>query len=185
MPFIEVLVIALALSLDAFAVSLATSASGFAKGNRATFRLAFHFGLFQCLMLIVGGALGMILEPAVAQFAYWVAFGLLAIVGLRMIRSALAPEPEAERDDPSRGWALVILAIATSTDAMAVGLSMSMLRMAVWYPSIVAGIVTAIMSIAAITAGRWVGAWVGKRAKLGGGVVLLLIALAVVISHTV
>lgn len=185
MPFLEVLVIALILSLDAFAVSLATAASGMGKGKRAIFRLSFHFGLFQCLMLIAGWTLGMIVEPAVARFADWVAFVLLAFVGLRMIRSALAAEPLAEPGDPSRGWSLVVLAIATSTDAMAVGLSMSMLRMAVWYPSIVVGTVTAIMSLAAITGGRWVGAWMGKRARLGGGIVLLLLALWVVVSHSV
>ena len=131
--FLEVLAIALALSLDAFAVSFAASAAGFTKNNRrAVFRLSFHFGLFQFLMPIVGWALGVAIEPVIAAFDHWIAFILLAIVGVRMIRAALHPDAETQQNDPSRGITLVMLAIATSIDALAVGLSMAMLNMDVW-----------------------------------------------------
>src|SRR5512139_1713515 len=95
--FLEVLAIALALSLDAFAVSFAASAAGFTNNKRAVFRLSFHFGLFQFLMPIVGWALGVAIEPVIAAFDHWIAFFLLAIVGIRMIRSALYPETETQQ----------------------------------------------------------------------------------------
>ncbi len=185
MQLLEILAIALALSLDAFTVSLAASTSGFAKDKRAVFRLSFHFGLFQFLMPVVGWALGTTIEPIIAAFDHWVAFFLLALVGLRMIASAMNPNSETRQNDPSRGVALVMLSIATSIDAMAVGLSMAMVRVAVWYPSIVIGVVTGGMCILAIAGGNRVGGWLGKRAQWVGGGVLILIGVRIVISHLV
>jgi putative Mn2+ efflux pump MntP len=183
MRFIEILVIAFALSLDSFAVSLAASTSGAVQGKRAAFRLSFHFGFFQFLMPILGWALGMTIEPIMAAFDHWIAFGLLAIVGLRMIKSAMSPSSKSQPDDPSRGVVLLMLATATSIDAMAIGLSMAMLRVSIWYPSITIGVVTMGMSILAIMVGSRVGAWMGKRAQLAGGIVLLLVGVRIVISH--
>jgi putative Mn2+ efflux pump MntP len=183
MQFIEILIIALALSFDSFAVSLAASTSGFVTDKRAAFRLSFHFGLFQFLMPVLGWALGTTIAPIITAFDHWIAFVLLAFVGVRMIRSAFNPDSESQADDPSRGITLVMLAIATSIDAMAVGLSMAMLRMEVWYPSVFIGIVTAGMCVLAIVGGNRVGGWMGKRAQLVGGVVLLLIGVRIVLSH--
>ena len=181
--FLEVLAIAFALSLDAFAVSFAASTAGFTKNKRAVFRLSFHFGLFQFLMPIVGWALGVAIEPIIAAFDHWIAFLLLAIVGIRMIRSALHPEAETQQNDPSRGFTLVMLAIATSIDALAVGLSMAMLNMDVWYPAIVIGIVAGGMSVLAIAGGNRLGSWMGSRAQLLGGIVLIFIGVRIVITH--
>ncbi len=182
--FLEVFAIAVALSLDAFAVSFAASAAGFTKNNRrAVFRLSFHFGLFQFLMPILGWALGMAIEPLIAAFDHWIAFFLLAVVGIRMIRAALHPDVETQQNDPSRGFTLVMLAIATSIDAMAVGLSMAMLNMNVWYPAIVIGIVTGGMSVLAIAGGNRLGSWLGQRAQLVGGIVLIAIGVRILIAH--
>jgi putative Mn2+ efflux pump MntP len=181
--FLEVLAIAFALSLDAFAVSFAASAAGFTKNRRAVFRLSFHFGLFQFLMPVVGWALGVAIEPIIEAFDHWIAFFLLAIVGIRMIRAALHPEVETQQNDPSRGFTLVMLAIATSIDALAVGLSMAMLNMDVWYPAIVIGLVAGGMSVLAIAGGNRLGPWLGQRAQLGGGIVLILIGVRILIVH--
>jgi len=181
--FLEVLAIAFALSLDAFAVSFAASTAGFTKDRRAVFRLSFHFGLFQFLMPIVGYALGVAIEPIIAAFDHWIAFFLLAIVGIRMIRAALHPESETQQSDPSHGLTLVMLAIATSIDALAVGLSMAMLNMDIWFPAIVIGIVAGGMSILAIAGGNRVGSWMGQRAQLVGGIVLIFIGVRIVITH--
>ena len=181
--FLEVLAIAFALSLDAFAVSFAASAAGYTKDRRAVFRLAFHFGLFQFLMPIVGWALGVAIEPIIAAFDHWIAFFLLAIVGIRMIRAALHPELETQQSDPSHGLTLVMLAIATSIDALAVGLSMAMLHMDIWYPAIVIGLVAGGMSVLAIAGGNRLGSWLGQKAQLVGGIVLLIIGVRIVITH--
>ena len=181
--FLEVLAIAFALALDAFAVSFAASTAGFTKDRRAVFRLSFHFGLFQFLMPLAGYALGVAIEPIIATFDHWLAFTLLAIVGIRMIRASLHPEAETQQNDPSRGYTLVMLAIATSIDALAVGLSMAVLNMQVWYPAIVIGLVAGGMSVLAIAGGNRVGSWLGQRAQLFGGIVLILIGVRIVVTH--
>ena len=183
MQIADILVIALALSLDAFAVSLAASASGHVTDKRAAFRLSFHFGLFQFLMPILGWVLGTTIEPTIAAFDHWIAFALLAFVGVRMITSAIKLNPRRQADNPSRGVVLVMLSTATSIDALAIGVSLAMLRMAIWYPSIVIGLVTAGMSVLAIVSGNRIGSRLGERAQLVGGVVLLLIGMRIVISH--
>jgi putative Mn2+ efflux pump MntP len=183
MHFFEILIVALALSLDAFAVSLAAAISGYTRNRRAAFRLWFHFGLFQFLMPVLGWALGTTIEPVTASIGDWVAFVLLAFVGVRMVRSGLNPSGVNQGHDPTRGLALVMLSIGTSIDALAVGLSLAMLNIKVWYPSAVIGIVTATMCMIAIAGGLRLGARLGGRAQVAGGIVLLLIAGRIVINH--
>ncbi len=183
MSFIEIIIVALALSLDAGAVSLAASTAGFAANKRAVFRLSFHFGLFQFLMPVLGWTIGATIAPLIASFDHWIAFVLLGFVAARMIRAAFDTSENRPAADPSRGLTLVILSVATSIDALAVGLSLAMLDVGVWYPSAVIGVVTAAVCLAAIFVGARTGDWLGKRAQLIGGVILLLIAARIVISH--
>jgi putative Mn2+ efflux pump MntP len=183
MHFFEILIIALALSLDAFAVSLAAAISGHVRNKRAAFRLWFHFGLFQFLMPVLGWALGTVIATATASIGDWVAFALLAFVGVRMVRSGFNPDGVNQADDPTRGLVLVMLSVGTSIDALAVGLSLAMLHINVWYPSAVIGIVTATMCMIAIAGGVRLGTRLGSRAQVAGGIVLLLIAGRIVINH--
>lgn len=175
------LILAFSLSLDAMAVSLALSAAGHLDNTRAKFRIAFHFGLFQFLMPVAGWAIGTRIEPYIRLFDHWIAAGLLAFVAVRMIRSANEPPAKQEADDPSRGWTLVTLATATSIDALAVGLGLAALRISVWYPSVVIGLITMVLSVLAIFVGQRAGSRVGPRAQIVGGIVLLLIALRIVV----
>ncbi len=184
MHFVEILILAVALSIDACAVSLAASTSGYTPNGRAVFRLAFHFGLFQFLMPVLGWLLGSAIAPIIDGFDHWLAFGLLAFIGIRMLRfgtHAASPEP-ATTADPTRGWTLVMLATATSIDALAVGLTLAMLRVPVWYPGAVIGLVTALICLAAIQLGCRLGAWLGPRAQAVGGLVLLIIGVRILIT---
>ena len=183
MSFIETVLLALALSLDASAVALAATAAGRVNDRRAAFRLSFHFGLFQFLMPVVGWAAGTQIQPYIAPFDHWVAFGLLAFVGVRMIKASAGDASFDEPTDPSRGWVLVTLAIATSIDALAVGLGLAALRVSVWYPSVVIGVITMLMTTLAIYWGRMAGRWLGARAQLVGGLVLIIIGIRIVVSH--
>ncbi|MFH1842294.1 MAG: manganese efflux pump MntP family protein [bacterium] len=183
MSFVEIFSTALALSMDAFAVSLAAVASGQAAGKRAAFRLSFHFGLFQFLMPVVGWALGTAVEPYIARYDHWVAFSLLAIVATRMIRSGLRPEDQVRPTDPSRGLLLVALSTATSIDALAVGLSLATLRINIWYPAVIIGLVTSTMCLIAIIGARRIGLAMGARAQIFGGIVLLAVAVNIVVTH--
>ena len=132
MNFFEILLIALSMSMDAFAVCLGVGAARRGDGRRSTFRLAFHFGLFQFIMPVIGWLLGMTIEPLIRNYADWIAFGLLTFIGVRMIYSSVFGGEAQRSNDPSRGWNLVLLSIAVSMDALAIGLSLGVLGIFVW-----------------------------------------------------
>jgi manganese efflux pump family protein len=183
MDLVEILMIAAGLAMDACAVSLAAAAAGHAENGRAVFRLAFHFGLFQFMMPVIGWFVGNTVAHLVSSVDHWVAFGLLAFVGGRMIRSGLDPEADAQTSDPSRGWTLMALCVATSIDAMAIGLSLAMLRVAIWYPSAVIGAVTSGLSLLALRVGARLGTRFGSRMEIAGGIILVVIGIRIVFQH--
>ncbi len=182
MSFFDIFAIAVGLAMDAAAVSMAAAASGYARDGRAVFRLSFHFGLFQALLPLVGWFLGTGLVAHVATFSHWVAFGLLAFVGGRMVRSGLDGRTETHAKDPSRGLTMVMLSLAVSIDAMAVGLSFAMLKVAVVWPALIIGLVTGLISLGAIGLGNRLGGLLGKRMELVGGLVLLGIGLRILLT---
>lgn len=183
MSFFEILLIAVGLALDAFAVSLGAGTTRFVNGPRPVFRLSFHFGLFQALMPVIGWLAGSSVERYIAPFDHWVAFALLAFVGARMIRSGLDPNGEPRAADPSRGGTLIMLAVATSIDALAIGLSLAVLRVDIIYPAVVIGLVAAGLSLVGLMTGNRLGRTFGKRMEVAGGLVLIAIGLRVVLSH--
>jgi putative Mn2+ efflux pump MntP len=183
MSFLEILGIAIGLSMDAFAVSLGAGATVHGQNGRARFRLSFHFGLFQALMPIAGWLLGTSVAGYIASFDHWIAFTLLAIVGVRMIRAAFSPEEAHDDRDPSRGVTLVMLSVATSVDALAVGLSLAMLDVGIWYASATIGVVTGLLSLLAIRLGNRLGARFGQRMEVAGGVILLVIGGRILLQH--
>ena len=109
---------------------------------RQTFRLAYHFGLFQALMPIIGWLAGRSVERWIGPIDHWIAFGLLTAIGGKMIYEALKGDDEdVEKKDPTKGLSLVVLSVATSIDALAVGLSLALLGVKIWYPALVIGFV--------------------------------------------
>jgi manganese efflux pump family protein len=148
---------------------------------RPGFRLSFHFGLFQFMMPIVGWAAGTTFVRFIEGYDHWIAFGLLAYVGGKMIKEAFEKEREIGAD-PTRKWTLVMLAIATSIDALAVGLSLALLKVPILYPSLIIGVVAAGMTAAGLALGSRLGKF-GKRMELIGGLVLIGIGLRIVIEH--
>ncbi len=183
MDFFTVLLIALGLAMDAFAVALCTGATGRRIWFRPGFRLTFHFGLFQFMMPIIGWAAGTTLVRFIESYDHWIAFGLLAFVGGKMVKESFDKGDDLEDSvDPTRKWSLVMLAVATSIDALAVGLSMAMLKVPILYPSIVIGLVAAGMTALGLALGCRLNTW-GKRMELVGGLVLIGIGVRLVISH--
>lgn len=183
MGLIEIIIIAFGLAMDASAVSLVAAASGFAKDSRSIFRLAFHFGLFQFFMPVIGWLMGVSFVSYFSAVDHWIAFGLLSFVGGRMIISGLNPNMESYANDPSRGLTLVMLSVATSIDALAIGLSLAMLDVNIWYPSVIIGVVTASLSFFSIMLGKKIGPLVGKRMEIFGGVILITIGIRILITH--
>jgi putative Mn2+ efflux pump MntP len=180
---IEVFFIAVSMAMDAFAVCFSAATTGQADGPRPKFRLAFHFGLFQFLMPVLGWLAGTSVVVYISSFEHWLAFSLLAFVGGRMIWAGFHPGQEKKKNDPSRGWTMVLLSIAVSIDALAVGLSLGLLGVFVWYPAIVIGVVTGILSLVGLRIGNGLGKKFGKTMEIIGGLVLIGIGTRIVVTH--
>lgn len=177
------ILIGIGLAMDSFTVSLGIGTSGQANYHRARFRLIFHFSLFQAGMTIIGWFAGNTIAEYIQAIDHWVAMALLAYVGGSMIRSGFNPENNSYQIDPSKGTLLIILSIATSIDAMAVGLSMAMLDQPWLIPAIIIGLVTWGFSSVGLLAGDKLGQKFGKRMEILGGLILLGIGIRVVITH--
>lgn len=183
MQLLEVLIIACGLAMDAFAVALGAGASGQLAGRRAAFRLSFHFGLFQFLMPILGWLLAVQLQEFIQSVDHWLAFLLLVIVGGRMIYAGMTSRPEQIRGDPSRGFSLMALSVATSLDALAVGLSLAFLGADIWWPSAAIGLITCGFSLAGVFLGSKLNEKVGNRMEIAGGLILIAIGIQILATH--
>ena len=183
MEWFTTIFIAVGLAMDAFAVSLGIGTTGMAKKPRPIFRLSFHMGFFQGFMTFLGWLAGSTIANLISSFDHWIALGLLAFVGIRMIREGLDPEAEKHKNDPSRGGSLMIICIATSIDAMAVGLSMAMLKSNLLIPSVVLAVITLGLSLFGLLAGNRLGERFGKRMEVLGGLILNGIGLRILFTH--
>jgi putative Mn2+ efflux pump MntP len=115
---------------------------------------------------------------------HWIAFGLLAFIGGKMVYEALKKQDEdAEVCDPTKGWRLVMLSIATSIDALAVGLSLALLGVSIWYPALVIGIVAGVLTVVGMELGKRFGALLGRRMEIVGGIILIGIGVKILIEH--
>jgi putative Mn2+ efflux pump MntP len=178
--------VAVALAMDAFAVALAAGAVLQPLRFRPCFRLAFHFGLFQALMPVIGWLAGRTVQSFVSTWTHWIAFALLLYIGVRMIHEALSSKGEdACPADPSRGLTMVGLAVATSIDALAVGLSLAMLDVVVWFPALVIGLVACAFTVLGLFLGTWTGKLWGTGVEVAGGVILILIGCKILFSALV
>ncbi len=184
MDWISLIAVACALAMDAFAVAIASGLTLNPLTGRHVFRLAFHFGLFQALMPVTGWAAGNAVYKYISAVDHWIAFALLVFVGGRMIMGALHNGREKRTwDDPTSGWTLVLLSIATSIDALAVGLSLAMIGSAILLPAAIIGLVAAAFTAAGMLLGRRIGSLWGKRIEAFGGIILVAIGARIVIEH--
>ena len=178
------LAVAVALGVDAFAVATAVGLCQNPLRSSSVLRLAGSFGLFQAAMPIIGWAAGVALQGYIATFDHWIAFGFLALVGGRMIVSALRSAEEKQmQGDPSQGWNLLVLSIATSVDALAVGLSIAAIGSPIWGPALVIGVVAALMTAGGMVLGCRIGAAFSKGIEVLGGCVLVGIGLKILVEH--
>lgn len=189
MIFWEILLLAVALAMDAFAVAVGAGCLLRTPTVGHGVRLAAAFGLFQFFMPVLGWSLGLTVRPFIESWDHWIAFGLLAWIGGGMIRESLqSPRTAAcPGQDPTRGKNLLLLAVATSIDALAVGLSFSLLHVPVWGAAALIGIVCAVLTGAGFTLGICLAraARLGAWAELVGGIVLVLIGLKILAEHGV
>lgn len=178
----EIILIAVGLAMDAFAVSISAGTSGTVKELRSSVRLSFHLGLFQFLMPVIGWFLGSSVQAYVESIDHWVALLLLSYIGIKMIIESMK-NGDVQRSDPTKGSNLVILSVATSIDALAVGFSLALLGVDIWYPGVIIGIITAVLSFTGIKLGARLGKTFGKRMEFVGGIILIAIGLKILIDH--
>jgi putative Mn2+ efflux pump MntP len=184
MDLISLTFIGIGLAMDCFAVSLGIGAANTSRGVRAVFRLSFHFGLFQGGMTLLGWLVGTTIAQLIASVDHWVALALLGWVGIRMIIEGLKKdEDEKPRVDPSRGSTLIMLAVATSLDAMAVGLSLALIQVNIWAASLLIGVISLVLSLVGLRIGNRLGATFGKRMEIIGGLILVGIGLRILLTH--
>lgn len=184
MEFLTILVVALGLAMDCLAVSLAIGTSGQIPDRRGKLRLAAHLGIFQAGMTALGWVLGESIIQYVEAWDHWLAFGLLGYVAYRLIRSSFDSQCDAFEQNPSKGRTLVLISVATSIDAFAVGLSITFMGIPIGLSVLTIGTVSALMGMIGLFAGHRLSCGFGKRMELVGGVVLLLIAVRVVATHS-
>jgi len=181
MDALTIVLTAIALSLDCFAVALAAGIPGGRGGVRDAARIALAFGGFQAAMPVIGWLAGRSVISLISAYDHWVAFGLLAIVGVRMIHEGLSGEDE--RPVSLDTGSLVLLAVATSIDALAVGISFAFLDTGILLPALVIGAFAFGISFAGallggVAAERW-----GKAMEVAGGLVLIGIGIRILVEH--
>ena len=178
----SILLIALGLSADCFAVALSGSISMNSFSWIQVLRTALTFGVFQAIMPVLGWLAGQTIINIIADYDHWIAFVLLAFVGGKMIWESFHKET-LRHGDITKGLLLVTLAIATSIDALAVGLSFAFLEVNIALSVAVIGITSFLVTILSFYIGKKLSGLAGKRAEMIGGVILILIGLRILLSH--
>ena len=182
MSLMELFLIAVGLSMDAFAVSVCKGLSVRKATVKHALCVGLYFGGFQALMPLIGYLLGTQFESVITSVDHWIAFGLLAFIGGNMIREALSREEE-KLDDSFSFRTMMTLAVATSIDALAMGVTFAFLRVDIVPAVLLIGATTFVLSAVGLKVGNVFGAKYKARAELFGGVVLVLMGLKILLEH--
>ena len=181
MGFIELFLIAVGLSMDAFAVSVCKGLSVKKVGVKHAALAGLYFGGFQFLMPVIGYLLGFRFENIIQNVDHWIAFVLLAFIGGNMIKESFSKAEEMNDDFGIK--TMLIMAVATSIDALAVGITFAFLNVSILPASALIGVTTFLLSFAGIYIGNVFGACYKSKAELAGGVILILIGLKILLEH--
>jgi putative Mn2+ efflux pump MntP len=184
MGFVQILLLSVGLAMDAAAVATARGcAAGRSSHTGEVLRVALLFGAAQALMPVLGWALGSRMGSSMAAFDHWIAFGVLAVIGGKMLHEALSKGPDSPAE-PGFGWRVLFgLAIATSIDAFAVGLTLPLLDAPFALSILTIGVVTAVLSAIGVVIGQRFGKLLGPKLDAFGGVVLILLGVKILVEH--
>lgn len=183
MSFVELLLIAIGLSADAFAVALGKGLSMRKINYKAGLVIAFAFGLFQALMPLIGWLICRNFKQYITAVDHWIAFVLLAFIGVKMIVDTIREKEDELKEFRLDYKELLLLAIATSIDALAVGITFAFLDVSIGSSILLIGIVTFLLSFAGVLIGNRFGQKFRKKAEIAGGIVLILIGLKILLEH--
>ena len=183
MDYGMIFLIALSLAMDAFAVSISNGVSVRGFGKKDAVRQGLYFGIFQFLMPLIGWFLGSRVKDCIAALDHWIAFLLLAVIGANMIRESLKEE-NAQEESHLTSKVLMLQAIATSIDALAVGISFALLDVNILTAGLIIGIIAfALVTFTGCILGKGLGSFLQAKAAFAGGTVLILIGLKILIEH--
>ena len=184
MGFVELFLIGVGLSMDAFAVSLCKGLGMRKLNYKNALIIALFFGGFQALMPLIGWLLGTGFEQYITEFDHWIAFILLAFIGGKMIFDVIKPDDDkCECCEALNIKELFVLAIATSIDALAVGITFAFLKVSIIPAILIIGVTTFVISFGGVAIGNKFGNKFEKKAQLAGGIVLILIGVKILIEH--
>lgn len=182
MGFVELLLLSVGLGMDAFAVSVCKGISMKKMNWKKVCIIGLYFSGFQALMPVLGYFLGSTFESVISNLDHWIAFGLLAIIGGNMIKDAFSKECDSF-DDDVRFKAMIVLAIATSIDALAVGITFAFLKVNLILAISMIGVITFILAIVGTKVGNRFGDKYEKKAEFVGGVILILLGIKILLEH--
>jgi putative Mn2+ efflux pump MntP len=183
MTWLELIIIAVGVSMDAFAVSICKGLSLRSLRPKHILSTAVWFGGFQALMPLIGYYLGVSFADSVADFDHWIAFVLLGIIGGKMIKEAFEKDDECDYNPDFSFKTMLALAVATSIDAMAVGVSLAFLKVDVWTSILVIGLMTGAFSALGVKLGNLFGCRYKSKAEVVGGIVLVGIGIKILVEH--
>jgi len=183
MNTMTVILIAFGLAMDAFAVSVTSGLTIKDLRINHALTLAASFGLFQAVMPVVGWAAGIGLKGFISDIDHWIAFGLLSIIGLKMIYESTQMKSDKEPGNPLNVYVLLMLSIATSIDALAVGLSLSFLKVFIVTPAIIIGVITFLLSFTGVYVGDRFGHVFENKIEIIGGLILIGIGIKILVAH--
>lgn len=182
MSLFELFLVAAGLSMDAFAVAICKGLSMSSMSWKKAVIIGLYFGAFQAMMPLFGYFIGAHFQYAILSYDHWIAFILLGMIGFNMIRESLSKDEEGCDDDVSPG-SMIVLAIATSIDALAVGVTLAFLRIRITPAVSFIGVITFLLSIAGVKAGNVFGIKYKSKAEFFGGCMLILIGLEILFDH--
>lgn len=183
MSFISLLILAIGLSMDAFAVSVCKGLALKKVNFRQMGIVGLWFGGFQALMPLIGYFVGSQFRDSIMAFDHWIAFGLLVLIGGNMIREAVFDKEEEETSSALSFTAMLPMAVATSIDALAVGVTFAFLDVNIWLSIALIGVTTCLLSMLGVKMGSLFGAKYEKKAEILGGIILILLGIKILLEH--
>jgi manganese efflux pump family protein len=180
---LDLLLIAIGLAMDCFAVSICYGFLSKKLQWKLVLRMALFFGGFQALMPVIGWMVGLSMKDLISEVDHWIAFGLLGVIGLKMIMEALRKKDGAECIQFNKLTVLISLSLATSIDALIVGMSFAILDMNIVLAITIIGLTSAVFTLIGIGMGKRYGSVLGKKAEIMGGIVLIGIGVKILLEH--
>ena len=182
MGIVELIILSIGLAMDAFAVAICKGLSMSKMNWKKGFIIGAYFGIFQALMPLIGYLLGVNFQEQIVNIDHWIAVILLGAIGINMIKEAISKDSE-KQNDSIKLKDMLILAVATSIDALAVGITFAFLKVNIWLAISLIGIITFIISVVGVKIGNIFGDKYEKKAEFAGGLILILLGIKILLEH--